>query len=147
MSSFHNHTWAFVPGPPELDGTTLSHMVEVEPVKYSPGDFAKAFMAVSGAELVNSGSPDWWSWKAAWIGDEDAFEVGMTLFETSPPHWGGSPIEGAQSAREVLSVWRDLARKLPGVYLHNEDCEMFSLEAFQARFLDEGTLPTTSTKS
>lgn len=144
MSSFANHTWAFVPGPPGLEGMVMSHMMEDEPAEYSPGDFAKAFMAVSGAELVKSSSPDWWSWKAAWIGDEDAFEVGMTLFETSPPHWGGSPIEGATSAREVLSAWRTLARTLPGVYLHNEDCEMFTLEAFEARFLDGGTLSTRS---
>ena len=132
---FSGQGWSFVAGPPHVDGVQQSHLMDADPAEYTPVQFATSMLGIEGVELLHDAEPNWWSWKTGWMGEADAFEIGMSLFETEPPLWGGSPISHVSEPAELLALLRALRRQLPSIYLHNEECEILSPAAFAARYL------------
>ena len=131
MTPFARLGWALVPGPTNLDGignSQDSHDLTMIP----PERVIDALLAIPGVECIHPAEPDWWSWRALYVGERDGCEIDCTLF-VEPPAWGGSELDGIEDPRTLLDIWRAL--DIPGVYAHNGDCELFSQQAFVERYL------------
>jgi hypothetical protein len=85
--------------------------------------------------LQNAADPTWWDWLAGWQHDQETIDVGMSLFETEPESWGGSPLKGQCSVHRLLSLWESIREKFPAVWLHNNECEIYTPESFRQLFL------------
>jgi hypothetical protein len=126
---FQLDDWSFIPGP-EWDPPTSSVSLQ-ELVEYPPGDIAATILAYPGMKPRNLGTPSWWEWSATWRGGEETIDVGMSLFETEPASWGGSPLKGRCSVDRLLSLWEHIREQLSAVWLHNTDCEIHTPESFR----------------
>ena len=123
--------WCLIPGPaenPPSSSVALDHCVD-----YAPDIVASTFLAFPGMRLVHDANPSWWDWKACWQAGGELIEVDMSLFETDPPTWGGSLIRGYCQLDEFLAFVHHVRHRLPGVWLHNSECEIHSPESFAAK--------------
>ena len=121
--------WSLIPGPesnPPRDSLGLHGVVE-----YPPRRIADAFLAFPGMRLENGGDLTWWEWQALWEVDGRFIKVGMTLFETEPVLWGGSPLQGRCEPADVLRLWKAIRIRCPGVWMQNSDCEIHTPESFE----------------
>lgn len=132
MRAFKLAEWSFIPGPkwdPPDSSLNLHDLIE-----YPPRDIAVAILAFPGMTVQHPGEPTWWDWLARWHHGEETIDVGMSLFETEPPSWGGSPLQGRCSVQRLLSLWESIREKFPAVWLHNNDCEIHTPESFRRLF-------------
>jgi hypothetical protein len=90
---------------------------------------------VRGALLLSDGSGDWYRWSAAWDLAGATVGVGFSLFEVEPVEWGGSELTGTVGAHALLKAWLQVRAALPGVWLHDGECDIYTPDAFRARFL------------
>lgn len=58
----------------------------------------------------------------------------MTLFGDEAESWGGSGLQGRCVADRFVRLWQDLLGTLPGIWLHDRDCAMYSPETFLEKF-------------
>jgi hypothetical protein len=124
--------WYFIPGPtsdPPGSSLDLRDLIE-----YPPQVVADAVLAFPGMTVPNPRSPDWWQWWAEWRFGEKHIGVGMTLFDTDPVTWGGSPLQGVCEVSDVLRLWQTIRDRCPGVWMHNSNCEIHTPESFQRLF-------------
>jgi len=138
MRHFADLEWSIVPGPRTLPAAVFpSDQVQGEVVAYPPDQVARVLAGLSGLSVENDGEGDWWAWRATYEGQQDLFEVNMTLYETEPPFWGGSELGGITDAREALDFWKKVAAQLPGTYLHGSDARLYSMNGFRAAFIQD----------
>jgi hypothetical protein len=125
--------WALIPGPesdPPASSLTLSNLVE-----YPPEFVVEAILTAFPEIIVeNSGEPSWLDWRAKWKVGDDQIEVGMSLLDTDPVSWGGSSLHGVCTASRFLEAWKKIRQRCPGVWMHNNDCEIHTPETFAELF-------------
>lgn len=124
--------WSLVPGP--VKNPPTSSVVLHDLMFYAPTTIANAILAFPGMAHQASDKVDWWTWKAAWREGGRRISVGMTLFETDPISWGGSPLEGRCELADILGLWQTIRGQCPGVWMHNTDCEIHTPESFERLF-------------
>ncbi len=113
-----------------MNSTRLYDLVE-----YPPEVIAEAILAAfPGIDVENSEEPTWWDWHAKWQNGDDQIEFGMSLFDTDPISWGGSPLQGVCSVSSFLDAWKKIRENCPGVWMHYEDCEIHTPASFAALF-------------
>lgn len=136
MSSrvFHLDDWFFIPGPTEHPPDSSLDLKEL--VEYSPGEIAETILSFLGMILQNPGRPSWWDWLARWHLEGESIDVGMSLFETEPESWGGSPLLGRCSANHLLFLWESIREKFPAVWLHNNECEIHTPNSFRQLYCE-----------
>src|SRR5262249_18699968 len=61
-------------------------------IEYTPKDVADAILAFPGMTLQSECIPNWWQWWAEWRMGKRHIGVGMTLLDTEPVAWSGSPM-------------------------------------------------------
>jgi hypothetical protein len=133
IRAFKLAEWSFIPGPewnPPDSSLNLQDLVE-----YPPASIAEVILTYPGMVLQNAGEPTWWDWLANWHDGEETIDIGMSLFETEPESWGGSPLRGHCPAERLLSLWKAIREKFPAVWLHNNECEIHTPESFSELFL------------
>jgi hypothetical protein len=128
---FDIESWSVVPGPlsihPPFDSTE-SFAIEA----YLPSAVAKLALALPSVELLHSDQPDWWHWVARWSVGSAHIDLAMTLLETTPETWGGFGLSGSASSAELLTLYRQIHRVIPGAWLHNSKCALHTAESFSA---------------
>jgi len=130
MIQLADDVWAFIPGPREIPDPPASSVTLQDVATYPPKAIARALLAYPGFGLVHAAEPSWWQWRARWERGRSFLLVGMTLFETDPVAWGGSPVSGACEINDLLSLWHALRGQFPAVWLHNNACEVHTPESF-----------------
>jgi hypothetical protein len=134
MRTFALNEWSLIPGPdsnPPDSSLNLRDLIE-----YPPSTIAEAILALPGTIEENRGDPSWWQWSAKWQCETATVVIGMTLFDTDPVSWGGSPLQGHCSAEQILTLWESLRRTCPGVWMHNDDCEIHTPQSFKDLFIE-----------
>ncbi|MEM1022370.1 MAG: hypothetical protein AAGJ19_01725 [Myxococcota bacterium] len=71
---------------------------------------------------------DWWAWRALYQGEADIFEPNVTLFETSPPSWGGTARVAVNEPHAALALLYADGLGLPSVYLHSSGASLYTPE-------------------
>lgn len=130
MIQLADSDWAFIPGPREILDPPASSVGLQEVAMYPPDVIAQAFLAYPGFSLVHDANPSWRQWQAGWEHGQSFLFVGMTLFETDPVGWGGSPVFGACRLDDLLALWRALHGRFPAIWLHNSNCEIHTPDSF-----------------
>lgn len=129
IRAFKLDEWSFIPGPEEEPPDSSLDLQDL--VEYSPREIAEAILSYPGMVLQNPGTSSWWDWLARWHLEEEAIDVGISLFETEPESWGGSPLQGRCSANRLFFLWESIREKLPAVWLHNNECEIHTPDTFR----------------
>jgi hypothetical protein len=124
--------WAFIPSPGEILDPPASSVALQDVAAYPPDAIAQSFLAYPGFSLVHEADPSWWQWQAGWERGQSFLLVGMTLFETDPVAWGGSPVSGTCELDDLLSLWCALRGRFPAMWLHNSNCEIHTPNSFSA---------------
>lgn len=124
--------WALVPGPAKNPPT--SSVVLSDLTLHSPGTIAEAILSFPGMEQKGSEGGDWWSWSASWQSGIRHISIGMTLFETDPVSWGGSPLSGTCELADILGLWKAIGMQCAGVWMHNTNCDIHTPDSFEQLF-------------
>ena len=95
---------------------------------------AEAVLSFPGMRVQESDDHDWWRWRAAWRVGDRTIGVGMTLFETDPVAWGGSPLQGVCEVSDIVGLWETIRGHCPGIWMHNSNCEIHTPESFRRLF-------------
>src|SRR5437879_3306053 len=103
--------WSFIPGP--LENPPGSSLDARDLVEYPPEVVAEAILAFPNMRVEQSADGNWWQWLATWSLGERRIDVGMTLFETEPVSWGGSPLQGDCEVADILGLWEVVRRRCP----------------------------------
>ena len=133
MSTIDLSKWSLIPGltsDPPSSSLNLNGLIE-----YSPVVVAEAISAFPGMVVQKKAEPSWWHWRATWQAADRHIGVGMSLFETDPVSWGGSPLQGICDVSDILGLWDFVRRRCPGVWMHNSDCEIHTPETFKRLFV------------
>jgi hypothetical protein len=133
MIQLADSDWAFIPGPREIPDPPASSVTLQDVAVFPPDAVAQAFLAYPGFSLVDKPDRSWWQWQARWERGQSFLLVGMTLFETDPIAWGGSPVSGTCELDDLLALWRALRGRFPAVWLHNSSCEIHTPDSFSER--------------
>jgi len=126
--------WSLIPGPPRIVDPPGSSIDLQDVASYDPREVAGSLLAYPGCRLVHPASPTWWEWRAEWAGGDRFIALGMSLFETEPPTWGGSGIEAVCRLEDIMGLWLSLRSRFPAAWLHNESCEIHTPESFRRSF-------------
>src|SRR5262245_21889119 len=124
--------WSLIPGP-ERDPPTSSLALS-EIVEYPLETIAAALLSFPGMKVEHPAKPTWWDWIARWKKEDSFIEFGMTLFETEPVSWGGSSVKGQCTLDDFMQLWNVVRKRCPGVWMHNEECEIHTPESFTKLF-------------
>jgi hypothetical protein len=129
MSLLDLKDWSLVPGPHVHAPSSSVDLHEV--TLYAPELVAEAILAFPGMKLLRRADPTWWEWSARWEQSGRWIEVGITLFDTEPPAWGGSGLAGICELADVLDLWMAVRSRAPASWMHNTNCEIHSPESFK----------------
>jgi hypothetical protein len=132
---------ALVPGPLYLGAEPAWSFDSSEVIIYSPQQVADAIIGIPGTRMLQSADPSWEFWRARWenedrwiefsIGETEAASVSGNSTVTS---WGGSDFNTHCLLQDVLYVWEEIRTKIPGVWLHDTDCRLWSPESFAGEY-------------
>lgn len=125
--------WAFIPGPAADPPQSSLHLYDL--TDYPPEVVAEAVLSFPNMLLQNPANGDWWQWEAKWRQDNRYIRVGMSLFETIPVSWGGSPLHGYCEMSDIITLWEMIRVGCPGIWMHNSNCEIHTPESFIRLFL------------
>lgn len=134
MNTFVLNEWSFIPGPASNPPGSSLNLHEL--IEYPPSTIAEVILAFPGTIEENRGSPTWWQWSARWQFETATIVIGMTLSDTNPVSWGGSPLQGNCTVDQILRLWESVRRICPGVWMHNEDCEIHTPQSFLDLFIE-----------
>ena len=126
--------WALVPGPEHLDRPRMSFEVH-EIAQYPIDEFAAAVLSFPGMRLERP-SAAWHDWMARWQSGQHFIRLDLALLDGESPIWGGSSLRAICTLDEMIALWRHLLAEFPGVWMHNTDCEMHTLESFPRAIRD-----------
>ena len=133
-STFRIAEWSIVPGPatirPPFDSTKLIDVVDV-----TPEHAADSALSIREMVLETGGIPEWWCWSSFWRYRGNQIALSMTIFETSPPTWGGFSLSGTGTAADLLRLYRQVHELIPTGWLHHELCELHTAESFSRQYL------------
>lgn len=128
--------WSLIPGPienPPLDSLALHDIV-----RYAPEQIAATFLNYPGMRLVHDPTPSWWEWSASWKNGSQHIEIAMSLFDDEE-EWGGSPLRGQCEVASIIALWSFVCSRLPGIWMHNDACEIHTPETFVNLFAGRPT--------
>jgi len=128
--------WSLIPGPWHILDPPASSIDLHDVASYEPQEVADSILSYPGCRLLKHASPTWWDWRAEWRGGDRFIEVGMSLFETEPPSWGGSEVEALCELEDVMGLWTWLRKRFRAIWLHNRECEIHTPETFRRQFAD-----------
>lgn len=120
--------WSLSAGP--LAHPPASSLVLEDIVLYPPEIVADAILSYPGMRLKHPADPTWWDWVARWDERGRWIEVGFTLFDTDPPAWGGSGLDGCCELTDILELWSTVRNRVPACWMHNTLCEIHTPESF-----------------
>lgn len=120
--------WSLSAGP--LTNPPASSLVLEDIVLYPPEIVADSILSFPGIRLKHPADPTWWDWVARWDECGRWIEVGFTLFDTDPPAWGGSVLEGCCELTDILELWSTVRSRVPACWMHNTLCEIHTPESF-----------------
>lgn len=129
MSLLDLQDWSLVPGPHDHAPSSSLNLHEI--TLYAPELVAEAILALPGMKLAHRADPTWWDSSARWEQDGRWIEVGITLFDTIPPAWGGSGLEGICELADLLDLWAVVRSRVPASWMHNTNCDIHSPESFK----------------
>ena len=132
--AFDGQSLAFIPGPENVDWIEDSQSIEFFE-DYSPFAVKNGFLAhpnISFEGIVDEIN----TWRFRWSGGDRFICLNMTTFDgTNDSSWGGSNlIETNCLYSDILSLWLAIREKFPAIWLHDEDCNVYSGRAFVADF-------------
>ena len=137
MGKFSEMNWSLVPGPRQLPKPIFpSDRVTERLVAYEPRRVAEALSSLEGVIVTSTNNKDGWAWRGTFESEDDIFDIGFSLFETSPPMWGGSELIGISKASAALDLLSKLRLDLPAVYLHSSEALFYTPEGFRLSFLE-----------
>jgi hypothetical protein len=125
--------WSFTPGPAENPPGSSLDLRDL--IEYPPEVVAEAILAFPKMRVLESAPGDWWHWWAAWSHGDRRIGVGMSVFETEPVSWGGSPLQGACELADILELWEVIRSRCPGVWMHNSDCAIHTPDSSRRLFM------------
>ncbi len=131
---FDQLSWDLVPGPLTLTDPAYSIQID-ESVDYPPKVVEQAILSVPNTRLLSTSKPSWWEWKAQHTAADGEVLVSFSLFETTPVLWGGSSLEIDCGPRSLLEFWLKIRESCPAIWLHDEDCRLYSPDGFREVFL------------
>jgi hypothetical protein len=129
----------FVPAPADLDEP--AHVRELDDVPfYASDDVAEAILAIPGMRLVDGAEHAWTAWKARWEADEQFIEIRLSASfrgtgvagDVAP--WEDSPILACCTPSQLLTVWKTVRARCPGVWLADSNDRLWSPRSFAERF-------------
>jgi hypothetical protein len=126
--------WAFIPGPRHIADPPGNSIDLHDVASYDPGEVADSLLTYPGCRLLHPASPTWWEWRAEWTDGDRFIALGMSLFETAPPTWGGSEVEALCRLEDIMGLWFSLRSRFSAAWLHNAACEVHTPESFCRSF-------------
>ena len=132
MRTIELDRWALIPGPEGLIEVISSQEI-VELALYEPQAVAERMLAFDGVELLHGPESTWWDWRACLRCEDCRVEFDFSLLEFEPPRetaWGGSQLSGRCGLDLWVMFFEDLRAAFPGVYMHNDDTEVYGPESF-----------------
>lgn len=135
MPRFTDRGWAIVPGPPGPDDGTITSIDRIDLAEIDPEVITRCVAALPGAVVKPAVS--WWDWKATMERSSDWLTLQMTLAGDEEQWWGGFGVEECSSPELLADVAAELAAAVPGVWLHSDDCQMWSPARFRHHWCEE----------
>lgn len=128
MDRFATDAWAIVPGPAGADDGTRTSLDAHELAEIEPGRIAGQVASLLGATVQQNG--DWWDWTAAIERGDSWVLLKMTLMGAADDLWGGFSAECSDPG-VLADVADELANAVEGVWLHSDDCQLWSPARFR----------------
>ena len=125
--------YSLIPGPPHVDRILQSDLLD-DVARYALKDVADTFDSFPGIHRIGRGR-DPWSWKWRWEHDRRSIALDFSLLDPSakPATWGGSRLDLNCEIEDLMRFWRHVLRKQPAIWLHGDDCLMFTPTTYLAR--------------
>src|SRR5690242_15472743 len=117
-----------IPGPPHRQEVLDSQSIH-DIAQYPIDTVAACFDRYPGMRRIGRGH-DPWHWKWKWQEGDRTIDLNFTLFEAEPPTWGGSKLEPSCTINDLLTLWRHVLQQFPAVWVHDEDCKMYTPQTF-----------------
>lgn len=132
---FDGNSLALIPGPKNIEWTDDSQSMDID-AHYTADKIRTALLAYSFTQLPDGTTDDIHSWRFRWSAGDRYITLNMTTFDgTSTSPWGGSNIVECHCFfSDVLNIWMALRKSLPCIWLHDDDCTVYSIRAFVREF-------------
>jgi len=117
---------SFIPGPALLLGTTQSTSLSTA-AEYDPALIVAGMLSHPGVTASAGSSILRWTAHDRWIESEVASDDASV--------WSGSPLEMSCNFSDLLSLWLSVLRGCSAVWLHDEECTMFSPSTYCDAFV------------
>jgi hypothetical protein len=136
MKSFSKHKWSLIPGPEIITGSILSTELK-DVAEYSIENIMKSISELPNCNIIKEAIPSIWEWKAKWEILNQFIIFGMSSFDEDNKIWGGSELEIKATSESLYLLWILLRIKYKRIWLHNEECRIYSPEIFKNEYYKE----------
>lgn len=130
---------AIIPGPLQFQEpyySTAMYQMEMYPAR----EVIACFSSLAGVTLLQRGSEEgvgWYDWKWRWEQADRRIDIGFSIFDEPeyPIFWGGSELNTDCLYADILRLWRALQSRLPAVWVHGDDCRVYTPPSFVETFV------------
>ena len=102
---FKSNNLALIAGPKAEEKLPLDSQSLHEFEKYDANELIQFFSSLEHVKILQAGNENWYEWLWEWRVRQRYIRINFTLFDESPPIWGGSNLEISCFFSDLLSFW------------------------------------------
>ena len=133
---------AFIPGPLDIDWISDSQCLE-NITKYNIDIIFNAFKNIMNTEDSRTDESNPYEWKILkYFSDYEYIEISFSVFdEDLSDIWAGSMIRCECGIEKLLDIWIDIKKQFSAIWIHDSECNIYSINAFIDIFLNKKKVP------
>ena len=129
-----NQLFSLIPGPEKIEYTTDSQCIN-DILEYDVDAILFCLLNYEGIEIIQN-STDVYERKLVWKKEERNIEISFSSLDgTNSSPWGGSDLKGICYYTDIMNLWNHVKCQFRAVWLHDKDCIIYSVEAFEDEFI------------